>query len=98
MLQNSPTSEVSGQKQWDTFLGHPCAWSLRMIGELRFVSEKRPIDGRAIQVDFATGVFSAQRHRAIAKVCDDPKMAAEGFDVGLQSSELCVAEVAPLDL
>ena len=43
MSQNSPTSEVSGQKQWDRFLGHPCAWSLRMIGEIRFVSEKRSI-------------------------------------------------------
>jgi len=34
----------------------------------------------------------------IAEIGDDPKLAAEGFDVGLQSSELCVAEVAFLDL
>ena len=57
VLQNSPTIEVSRQKQSDRFLRHGPRWSHLVGGLPLFVSEKRSIDGRAIQVDFATIAF-----------------------------------------
>lgn len=62
MLQNSPTGDVSRQKQWDGFLQHSPGWSLCLIVVVRFVSEKRSIDGHT-----NSGAISPGPSRAIQK-------------------------------
>lgn len=46
MSQNSPTDEVSGQKQWDGFLQHSPVLVTSSDRRRRFVSEKPTIGGR----------------------------------------------------